>query len=123
MIVISVSNVSASLRGDLTKWLMEIDTGVYVGRVSARIREKLWERITKNLREGKAVMVYTINNEQGYDFRLLHTDRKAVDFDGLSLIMKSVANNQNGHRNKKERIYEENSITPLINKKPNKKSR
>jgi CRISPR-associated protein Cas2 len=29
------------LRGDLSKWLLEINTGVYVGQVSARVRDAL----------------------------------------------------------------------------------
>ena len=54
MIVISLSKCSASLRGDLTKWLLEIDTGVYVGRVTARIRDELWFKIEKNANGGSA---------------------------------------------------------------------
>ena len=45
MIVIVLSACPVSLRGDLTKWLLEINPGVFVGRVSARIREKLWARV------------------------------------------------------------------------------
>ena len=31
MIVITLSKVPASLRGDLTKWCQKVQTGVYVG--------------------------------------------------------------------------------------------
>lgn len=49
MIVITLSKVPMSLRGDLTKWCQEVQTGVYVGNFSARIRDLLWERITSRL--------------------------------------------------------------------------
>lgn len=39
MIVITLTKVPYSLRGDLTKWCQEIQTGVYVGNVNARIRD------------------------------------------------------------------------------------
>lgn len=45
MVVVTLTDCPPKLRGDLTKWLMEINTGVYVGKVSARIREMLWTRI------------------------------------------------------------------------------
>ncbi len=59
MIVIALSCCPNKLRGDLTKWLMEIDTGVYVGQVSARVRDGLWNRVCENAGRGKAVMVYS----------------------------------------------------------------
>ena len=49
------------LRGDLSKWLCEINTGVYVGQLSSRVRDALWDRVCKNLQTGRATMVYTTN--------------------------------------------------------------
>ena len=49
MIVITLSKVPPSLRGDLTKWFQEVQTGVYVGNINARVRDALWERIQKNI--------------------------------------------------------------------------
>ena len=45
MTVVVVTDCPAKLRGDLTKWMIEINTGVYVGNLSARVREELWIRI------------------------------------------------------------------------------
>lgn len=87
MIVLSLSKCSASLRGDLTKWLMEIDTGVYVGRVSARVRDQLWKKVEKNIEEGRAILVFSAQNEQGFDMKTINTERYPVDFDGLKLMM------------------------------------
>lgn len=40
--VITIKNSPNSLRGDLTKWMQEIATGVYVGNFNSKIREELW---------------------------------------------------------------------------------
>lgn len=86
MIVITLTKVPKSLRGDLTKWYQEIQTGVYVGNVSARIREQLWERIAQNIGSGEATMVFNAKNELGYQFRTTRKDREVVDLDGVPFM-------------------------------------
>lgn len=88
MIVVTLSKVPPSLRGDLTKWYQEIQTGVYVGSVNARIRDLLWERILKNIGSGEATMVYNAATELGYQFRTTRKDRQVVDYDGIPLMMR-----------------------------------
>jgi CRISPR-associated protein Cas2 len=87
MIVITLTKVPASLRGDLTKWYQEIQTGVYVGNLSARIRDLLWDRVVKNIGNGEATMVYNTNNELGYQIKTTRKTYKVVDFDGIPLMM------------------------------------
>lgn len=87
MIVVTLSKVPPSLRGDLTKWYQEIQTGVYVGNVSARVRDLLWERILKNIGNGEATMAYDAATELGYQFRTTRKDRQVVDYDGIPLMM------------------------------------
>lgn len=86
MIVITLSKVPMSLRGDLTKWCQEAQTGVYVGNFSARIRDLLWERITKSIGNGEATLIYSTNNELGYTFRTTRKDKQVINFDGLPFI-------------------------------------
>lgn len=86
MIVITLTKVPASLRGDLTKWYQEIQTGVYVGSVSAKIRDLSWERILRDIGQGQATMVYNAQNEFGYQFRTTRKDYEVVDFDGIPLM-------------------------------------
>ena len=88
MVVVTLTDCPPKLRGDLTKWLMEINTGVYVGKVSARIREMLWTRICETLSQGRATMVYSTNNEQGMEFCVHNSSWKPVDFDGLQLVIR-----------------------------------
>ena len=86
MIVVSMTNCPPKLRGDLSKWLLEINTGVYVGQVSARVREALWKRICENIGSGQATMVFSANNEQHMDFYVHNTSWEPTDFDGIKLM-------------------------------------
>lgn len=90
MIVVSITDCPPALRGDLTKWLFEINVGVYVGQVSARVRDELWNRIVENCKVGRVTMVYQTNNEQHFAFRVHNSDWKPIDFDGLTLMMRPV---------------------------------
>ena len=44
MMVLVVTACPGGLRGDLSKWLIELTPGTFVGRPTARVRELLWER-------------------------------------------------------------------------------
>ncbi len=91
MLVVVLSSCPPALRGDLTRWLLEISAGVYVGKVSARVREHLWERITSSVQTGRALMVFSTNNEQGLDFKVHRHQWQPVDFDGVSLMRRPSA--------------------------------
>jgi CRISPR-associated protein Cas2 len=86
MIVITVANCPPKVRGDLSKWLFEISTGVFVGNLDARVREKLWERICGTLNGGRATMVYSTNGEQRLSFRTTGSVWEPVDFDGITIM-------------------------------------
>lgn len=87
MLVIVTENVPHRLRGRLAVWLVEVRAGVYVGNPSRRLREFIWEQVTKGLDEGNAVMVWRANTESGYDFETAGSNRRLpVDFDGLRLV-------------------------------------
>jgi len=88
MLILTLSMCPPALRGDLTKWLMEIDTGVYVGNVSARVRDELWQRVCENAKQGRATIVFSANNEQRMDFRVHNSNWQPVDFDGLKLMLR-----------------------------------
>ena len=67
MLVVVTENVPPRLRGRLAIWLLEIRAGVYVGNVSQRIREMIWEQINALAEEGNVAMAWAINNESGFD--------------------------------------------------------
>lgn len=68
MLVIVVENVPPRLRGRLAIWLLEVRAGVYVGKVSRRVREMIWGNVEKGIEDGNAVMAWSTNTESGFDF-------------------------------------------------------
>jgi CRISPR-associated protein Cas2 len=87
MEVLILERVPQSLRGELTRWFLEPKAGVFVGRVSAMVRDKLWEKACQKAQGGGCMMIHTGDNEQG--FRICYwgeTTRSVEDFDGLFLI-------------------------------------
>lgn len=85
--VITLKNAPPSLRGDLTKWMQEIATGVYVGNFNTKVREELWERVKESVKSGEATMSYTYRNEIGYYFETWNTKRTVVDYEGIPLVL------------------------------------
>lgn len=87
MLVIVVENVPHRLRGRLAVWLIEIRAGVYVGDLSAKVREMIWAQIVDGIEDGNAIMTWSTNTESGFDFLTLGENRRLpVEFDGLKLV-------------------------------------
>lgn len=88
MVVITVEVVPPRLRGALTRWLTEVAAGVYVGRINRMVRELLWDAVTEAAgSDGRALMAYRVNSEQGYEIVMHgHERRKVVVVDGLHLV-------------------------------------
>lgn len=92
MVVLIVEKVRRSLRGELSRWMIEPRTGVFVGTLSALVRDKLWEKVAEGTAEGGAVMLYSAANEQGFAIRTCGaTSREIVDYEGLFLVRLPVA--------------------------------
>lgn len=87
MTVFVLERAKPSVRGELNRWFLELKPGVFVGKVNARVRELLWQRICgENLADG-AVMVYAASTEQGYAMELFgEPTRKVVGIEGIQLI-------------------------------------
>ncbi|MBS3934093.1 MAG: type I-E CRISPR-associated endoribonuclease Cas2 [Truepera sp.] len=87
MVVMILEKVPKSLRGELTRWMLEVSTGVFVGTASGMVRDLLWEKCVDKSRAGRCCQLYRTNNEQGYAIRM-HGDsnRSVSDFDGLTLV-------------------------------------
>ncbi|MEW5956214.1 MAG: type I-E CRISPR-associated endoribonuclease Cas2e [Chloroflexota bacterium] len=87
MVVMILENVSTSVRGELTRWLIEPKPGVFVGHVSALVRDRLWEKCIKQRGEGGLIQVWSTNTEQRFAMRSWgDTSRTLVEFDGLWLV-------------------------------------
>ena len=87
MLVVVTENVPPRLRGRLAVWLLEIRAGVYVGNVSRRIREMIWEQITALTEDGNVAMAWATNTESGFDFQTFGQNRRIpIEYDGLRLV-------------------------------------
>ncbi len=87
MLVIVLENASPRLRGRLAVWLLEIRAGVYVGNYSSKVRNHIWSQVEAGIGEGNAVMAWRANNEAGFDFITLGTNRRIpVELDGAQLV-------------------------------------
>ena len=88
-----LERVPTGLRGELTRWFLEPKAGVFVGRVSAMVRDQLWQKACKSAgskpgeEKSGCVMIYSSNNEQGFQVRSWGwTTRSIEDFEGLFLV-------------------------------------
>lgn len=87
MTVMILERVSPSLRGELTRWLLEPKTGVFVGRISARVRDKLWQKACSKAKDGACMIIWSSNTEQGFKIDFWgDTSRRVYDWEGLQLI-------------------------------------
>lgn len=82
-----LENEPSSLRGELTRWMLEVHAGVFVGNLSALVRDRLWEEVCGRLRGGAAILLHSAANEQGFAIRFWGLPSRVVeDFDGLLLV-------------------------------------
>lgn len=87
MLTVVAENVPPRLRGRLAIWLLEIRAGVYVGDVSRRVREMVWEQACELCGDGNIVMAWAASNESGFEFVTFGVNRRIpVDYDGLRLV-------------------------------------
>lgn len=87
MVIIILEKVPVSVRGELTRWMIEVRTGVFVGDLSAMVRDKIWGLICGKVRRGAGMLIHNAACEQGFAIRFTgEPSREVVDFDGLKLI-------------------------------------
>lgn len=117
MVVITLSCCPPKLRGDLSRWMQEIDTSVYVGNLNARVRDNVWDRVCSNIGNGHASMSYSSNNEQKLEFRIHNTQWEPVDYDGIKLIKRRVTKCDD------ENVIRPKAMTNHINRLSEKKQK
>ncbi len=87
MVVMILEKVTTGLRGELTRWLIEPHSGVFVGHVTARVRDALWEKCIQRKRSGGVIQIWNTNTEQRFAIRMQgDTIRELLEVEGLQLI-------------------------------------
>ncbi len=89
MNVMILEKVPVSLRGELTRWLLEVKAGVFVGNVSAMVRDRLWKKVCGGSKGGACMMLWSTNNEQGFNVDFWGANSRIVtEWEGLKLLTK-----------------------------------
>ncbi|MCC8104507.1 MAG: type I-E CRISPR-associated endoribonuclease Cas2e [Clostridiales bacterium] len=122
--VITLTNVPNSLRGELTKWMQEIASGVYVGNFNSRVREQLWQHVCDNVQKGEATISYAARNEIGYTFDSYQTKQEVFELDGLPLVRYPLhqRSDENEGRHGFSKAFQSHMRYKSENKKNNSKS-
>lgn len=88
MIIMILEKVPIGLRGELSRWLLEPRAGVFIGHVSALVRDRLWQKCCHNTAAGSVFQAWDTNNEQRFQMRLSgDASRQIIEMEGLQLIM------------------------------------
>ncbi|MCX2969491.1 MULTISPECIES: type I-E CRISPR-associated endoribonuclease Cas2e [Streptomyces] len=96
MTIIVLANCPSGLRGFLTRWLLEISPGVFLGSPSARVRDVLWAEVRQYSGKGRALLAYQTDNEQGFTFESHDHAWQPLDHEGLTLIHRPNADSFGG---------------------------
>lgn len=87
MTVIVLIAAAPGLRGHVSRWMLEVAPGVFVGTVGKRVRDRLWETLRARIGDGQAVMIEPASTEQDCAFRTAGRDRwQPTDYDGITLL-------------------------------------
>ncbi|MBD3353633.1 MAG: type I-E CRISPR-associated endoribonuclease Cas2 [Candidatus Lokiarchaeota archaeon] len=105
MVVLISGKISSSLRGFLTRWMIELRAGVFVSTLSRRVQDILWDYIKKKIKDGYAFLLFPAANEQ--HFQILSTgkiNREVIDYEGIQLlrIPKKVSSNKSPQKKPKQ---------------------
>lgn len=91
MDLVVTHNVPESLTGRLTRWLVRVDGGVFVGRLSARERDRLWATLREGRGGGRVLQAWSEGaGQEGFRWRRAgEWARRLEDREGLTLAVRS----------------------------------
>ena len=87
MDIMIIECVPSQLRGELSRWMTPVWGGVHVGRVSALVRDHLWELSLCKAGKGRVIQIWQCGGDPGYKLRCHGLkDAALVDLEGLQMI-------------------------------------
>jgi CRISPR-associated protein Cas2 len=105
MVVMILRKAPPAIKGGLSRWLFEPHPGVYVGHVSARVRDELWKLCCEACDEDVAgiIQVWSTNTEQRFDVRVFGKILgEIIDSDGLKVVRRRLPPHRRaGYKRKK----------------------
>ncbi len=89
MVVLITESVSASLKGEISRWLLELKSGVFDGNLSARVRDQLWAKVCSQSKGLPCIILWSAKCEQGYKMEFWGAPSRVPTFwEGLQLLTK-----------------------------------
>jgi CRISPR-associated protein Cas2 len=86
MLLIDLLDANHILEGQVSRKLLEIRPGVYVGSLSKRQMEVIWDAVVSSNPKA-ALLVYAAKTETGISMKSIGKHRyRIVDCDGLQLV-------------------------------------
>ena len=103
MVIFSLTNAPIRTRGLLSRYCLEVRSGLFVGRLDKRMRHKLWQAVLDDATaRTSAVMAWSQPTAQGYAFQSHGpATRRPVRYDGLWLVEQPPTS---GEKNKKGEV-------------------
>ena len=90
MVVMVLERVPASVRGELTRWLLEVHPGVFIGSPSGIVRDRLWNRVCHSAKQGGCILLHNDQSEQGFAMKTWGATRRVIeDYDGMKLVRRA----------------------------------
>ena len=84
--ILVLEKTPSGLKGEVSKWMLAVAPGVFVGRPSKLVRERLWSlTIGKLGKEGRCLMLWSAPTEQGYEIRAWGNMDRVLDLEGVFL--------------------------------------
>ncbi len=91
MVVLILEKVPIGLKGELSRWMIELKSGVFVGKVTARVRDLLWEKVKKESQGNPGILLWSAQCEQGYKIEFWGCPSRIPTFwEGLQLMTKPL---------------------------------
>ena len=88
--------IPASLKGKLSRWMIEPAPGVFLGNPTKRVRDEIWKIALEKRKNGRVLQIWSCPTPQGFDLREVGlSKRKMLEFEGwyLPAVSKSKPNN------------------------------
>jgi CRISPR-associated protein Cas2 len=79
-------------KGVLSRWLLEIRPGTFLGNPSQRVRDELWKKLTTRPATGYVLQLWSSRLPRGFDYRQYGVSARMLeDFEGLALVTRRKA--------------------------------
>jgi CRISPR-associated protein Cas2 len=87
MCVIRIKDASPHITGYIRRFMVEADSGLFVGDLSRRVIDKLWSRlVSQEDDECRAVLIFADNSEVGFNIEELRSNRSVINNYGENLV-------------------------------------